>query len=257
MSDVSQGRLAGRVGIVTGAAGGMGSAHVLRLAAEGATVIGAYRDVDGLARLADRATDGGRIHTARLHVSSSADWLELLDTVDADHGRLDFLVNNAGVLQLSDAIECGEDEWQRTVDVNQKGVFLGLKHAVPLMRATGGGSIVNVSSIYGLVGAVGYVAYTASKGAVTLMTKSAAATYGPDNIRVNSIHPGVIHTAMLDAELAGLPESALDDFLAATPLRRGGMPEEVSGCVAFLVSDDSSFVSGAELVVDGGLLAVR
>lgn len=252
---ISSSRLAGRVGIVTGAAGGMGAAHVRRLVAEGARVYAA--DIDGDAVESVTAAVGERAHPVRLDVTDTTGWGALVSDIDASQGRLDFVVNNSGILQLTDAVECTEDEWARTIDVNQRGVFLSLKHTVPLLRRSGGGAIVNVSSIYGLVGAVGYIAYTASKGAVTLMTKTAAATYGPDGIRVNSIHPGVIHTKMLEAELAGLPEGALDEFLGATPLRRGGSPDEVAGCVAFLVSDDSSFVSGAELVIDGGLLAAR
>ncbi len=252
------GRLESRVGILTGGAGGMGRAHALRLSGEGARVyLADIDDAGGRAAAEECVSAGGFAEYLHLDVSKSSEWEEAVATVRAREGKLDFLINNSGVLQLSDAVECSEDEWQRTIDINQKGVFLGLKHVVPLMRETGGGSIVNISSIYGLVGAVGYAAYTASKGAVTLMTKSAAATYGIDGIRVNSIHPGVIYTKMLDAELAGLPGSALDDFLAATPLRRGGDPNEVSGAVLFLVSDDSSFMSGTEIVVDGGLLAVR
>lgn len=251
-------RLVGRVGVITGAAGGMGSAHARRLAAEGAFVIAADIDEKGAEHVAvECRASGGNVRAVRLDVTDSEGWKVLVDEIDVEHGRLDFVVNNSGILQLTDAVECSEAEWSRTIDVNQRGVFLSLKHTVPLLRRSGGGSIVNVSSIYGLVGAVGYVAYTASKGAVTLMTKSAAATYGPDGIRVNSIHPGVIHTPMLEAELAGLPSGALEDFLAATPLRRGGSPDEVSGSVAFLVSDDSSFISGVELVIDGGLLATR
>lgn len=252
------GRLEGRVGLLTGGAGGMGRAHALRLTGEGARVYVADIDDAGARATVDACSAaGGSAEHLHLDVSRAEDWASAIGRIRADEGRLDFLINNSGVLQLTDAVECTEAEWQRTIDVNQKGVFLGLKHAVPLMRSSGGGSIVNISSIYGLVGAVGYVAYTASKGAVTLLTKSAAATYGADGIRVNSVHPGVIFTKMLEEELSGLPDSALDDFLAATPLRRGGDPDEVSGAVLFLVSDDSSFVSGAEIVVDGGLLAVR
>lgn len=250
--------LEGKVAIISGGAQGMGASHVRRLAANGATVIfGDINQAQGRTLESSVRNSGGLAHYRHLDVSVSSDWEELVAWCETNYGRLDVLVNNAGVLQLSDAIECTEEEWTRTIAVNQRGVFLGLKHCVPLMKRTGGGSIINVSSIYGLVGAVGYIAYTASKGAVTLMTKSAAATYGPDGIRVNSIHPGVIRTAMLEAELSGLPEGAIDDFLAVTPLRREGTVDEVSGCVLFLASDDSSFVSGIELVVDGGMLATR
>ncbi len=127
----------------------------------------------------------------------------------------------AGVVQLADAVETSEAEWDRTMAINAKGVFLGMKHVVPVMQ------------------------------------RQAAATHGPAGIRVNSVHPGVVYTPMLETELSGLPASALEDFLAATPLRRGAAPDEVSGVVLFLVSDDSSFVSGAEIVVDGGLIAAR
>lgn len=251
-------RLVGRVGIITGAAGGMGSAHARRLSAEGATVILVDIDDDRVEQVAAECREaGGAAWAVRLDVTDDAGWKDLVTGIDVETGRLDFVVNNSGILQLTDAVECSDEEWARTIDVNQRSLFLSLKHTVPLLRRTGGGSIVNVSSIYGLVGAVGYIAYTASKGAVTVMTKSAAATYGPDGIRVNSIHPGVIHTPMLEAELAGLPSGALEAFIEGTPLRRGGSPDEVAGCVAFLVSDDSSFVSGAELVIDGGLLATR
>lgn len=243
--------------IVTGGARGMGASHVRRFAAEGAKV--ALVDVDPAgATLADELVEqGAAVRSWLMDVSRSEDWASLVGEVESEHGRIDVLVNNAGVLDLADAVECTEESWHRTIDVNQKGTFLGMKHVVPAMRRTGGGSIVKISSIYGLVGAVGYVAYCASKGAVTLMTKAAAVTYGPDRIRVNSIHPGVVFTEMLEAELAGLPDSALDDFLAATPLRRGADPDEVSSCVLFLASAQSSFVNGVELVVDGGLLAGR
>lgn len=250
--------LEGKVAIISGGAQGMGAAHVRRLAADGASVV--FGDINhelGLKLERSVRDSGGLVHFHHLDVSVSSDWEKLVEWCENNLGRLDVLVNNAGVLQLSDAIECSEEEWSQTINVNQRGVFLSLKHCVPLMKRSGGGSIINISSIYGLVGAVGYIAYTASKGAVTLMTKSAAATYGPYGIRVNSIHPGVIRTAMLEAELSALPDGAIDDFLAVTPLRREGSAEEVSGCVSFLASGDSSFVSGAELVVDGGLLSAR
>ncbi|MBQ3360473.1 MAG: glucose 1-dehydrogenase [Microbacterium sp.] len=251
----AHGRLEGRVGIVTGAAGGMGAAHVTRLAGEGATVYAADIHQEGLERTTAATPD--RTRGRLLDVTSADAWSALVTDVMTHHGRIDFLVNNAGVVQLADAVETSEAEWDRTMAINAKGVFLGMKHVVPVMQRQGAGSIVNISSVYGLVGTSGYVAYTASKGAVTVMTKAAAAAHGPAGIRVNSVHPGVVYTPMLETELSGLPASALEDFLAATPLRRGAAPDEVSGAVLFLVSDDSSFVSGAEIVVDGGLIAAR
>lgn len=249
--------LDGSVVIVTGGARGMGAAHTRRFAAEGAKVALIDLDPTGEELAAELSEGGADVQFRRMDVSCGGEWKSLVDDLEACHGRVDVLVNNAGVLDLADAVECSEDSWQRTIDVNQKGAFLGMKHVVPAMRRAGGGSIVNISSVYGLVGAVGYMAYCASKGAVTLMTKAAAVTYGPDKVRVNSVHPGVVFTEMLEAELAGLPETALEDFLAATPLRRGADPDEVSSCVLFLASAQSSFVTGVELVVDGGLLAGR
>lgn len=251
------GALKGKNVLITGGARGMGAAHCSRLAGEGAQVLCVDVNPEGHAVAEELAGAGLSVEFHQADVSASEDWARMIDVMERKFGGLDVLVNNAGVLALSDAVECAESEWDRTIDVNQKGVFLGMKHAVPAMRRRGGGSIVNVSSIYGLVGAVGYSAYCASKGAVTLMTKAAAVTYGPDSIRVNSVHPGVVFTEMLEAELAGLPPTALEDFLAATPLRRGADPDEVSKCVLFLASDQSSFVTGVELVVDGGLLAGR
>jgi cyclopentanol dehydrogenase len=251
-------RLSGKVAIVTGGARGMGASHVRVLAEHGATVLfGDLQDELGQSH-ADRLREEGlQALYQHLDVRSPDQWQAMAATCRDRFGRLDVLVNNAGIVDTLRAEDASEETWRRTIDTNQMSVFLALKYCIPLMRASGGGSVINVSSVYGLVGAEGYIAYTASKGAVTLMTKSAAVTYGPDNVRVNSVHPGVIRTPMLEEELAQLPPGALEDFLAATPLRREGAAEEVSGCVLFLASDESSFVSGTELIVDGGLLAGR
>lgn len=254
---VKDGRVAGKIALVTGGARGMGASHVEILARQGATVVFGDVDVDAGRDAEDRLRDNGLdVRFQRLDVASSQDWTDVVHVV-REAGGLHVLINNAGVVDTRGAEDTGEGDWARVIDVNQKGVYLALRTLVPVIRDSGGGSIVNVSSVYGLVGAVGYIAYTASKGAVTLMTKSAAATYGPDGIRVNSIHPGAIQTPMLEHELAGLPAGARDGFLEATPLRRFGDPAEVSACVLFLASDESSFVTGAELVVDGGLIAAR
>ncbi len=183
----------------------MGAAHVTRLAGEGATVYAADIHKEGLERTTAATPD--RTRGRLLDVTSADAWSALVTDVMTHHGRIDFLVNNAGVVQLADAVETSEAEWDRTMAINAKGVFLGMKHVVPVMQRQGAGSIVNISSVYGLVGTSGYVAYTASKGAVTVMTKAAAATHGPAGIRVNSVHPGVVYTPMLETELSGLPRT--------------------------------------------------
>ncbi|ANW66475.1 hypothetical protein BCA37_25500 [Mycobacterium sp. djl-10] len=250
-------RVAGKIAVVTGGARGMGRSHVETLARQGAMVFFGDIEVEAGQRAeVDLRAEGLPVRFQRLDVTSAVDWAQMARSV-REAGGLHIIVNNAGVVDTRGAEETGESDWARVIDVNQKGVYLGLRTLVPVMRDSGGGSIINVSSVYGLVGAVGYIAYSASKGAVTVMTKSAAATYGRDNIRVNSIHPGAIQTPMLDLELAGLHPGAAAALCEATPLGRFAGPEEVSACVLFLASEESSFVSGAELVVDGGLIAAR
>jgi NAD(P)-dependent dehydrogenase (short-subunit alcohol dehydrogenase family) len=164
---------------------------------------------------------------------------------------LNVLVNNAGIITKGGAVDEDERRWQRVIAVNQTGVFLGMKHAVPAMRRAGGGSIVNIASTLGVVGAEDYIAYQASKGAVRQMTKSAALSYVGDGIRVNTICPGFITTPMTDA----LDEEIHEHDVRMTPLGRPGRPIEVSHAVVFLASDEASFITGAELYVDGGYLA--
>jgi NAD(P)-dependent dehydrogenase (short-subunit alcohol dehydrogenase family) len=247
-----------KVVFVSGGAPGKGAAHLRRMAEEGARVhIGDNADELGeqyCAELRDKQLDVTYHH---LDVADGASWARVMDTVNATDGRLDALVNNAGVLDLAGLDDATEESWRRTIDINQTGVFLGVKTALPLLRQAVSPSIVNVSSIFGLVGGTGYVAYTASKGAVTLMTKTLAFTYGPEGVRCNSIHPGYIDTPMLEEELAGLPVGSANSVIAQIPLRRFARPEEVSEIVAFLASDRASYMSGAEIVIDGGLLAGR
>ena len=169
-----------------------------------------------------------------------------------DHGRLTTLVNNAGIIgSMLDAAEESEDAWQRVLEINQTGVFLGMKHAIPLLRKAGGGSIINISSIWGVSGVGGYLSYQATKGAVRMMTRSAALSYAKEDIRVNNICPGLILTEMALEE--GEENNAA--LLALTPMGRGADPDEVSGAVIFLASDDSGYITGTEIVVDGGYLA--
>jgi NAD(P)-dependent dehydrogenase (short-subunit alcohol dehydrogenase family) len=247
-----------KVVLVSGGARGMGAAHVRRMAEEGARVhFGDIADELGEKYCAELLGEQLNVIYHHLDVADAASWTGVMDGVAATEGRLDVLVNNAGVLDLAGLDDATEESWRRTIDVNQTGVFLGAKAALPLLRRAVAPSIVNVSSIFGLVGGTGYVAYTASKGAVTLMTKTLAFTYGPEGIRCNSIHPGYIDTPMLEEELAGLPAGSAEAVIDQIPLRRFARPEEVSEIVVFLASDRASYVSGAEVVIDGGLLAGR
>jgi cyclopentanol dehydrogenase len=225
-------------------------------AGEGAKiVIGDVRD--GLTKQtadAINAKHGANIVRAvHLDVTRAADWRAAVDTCVRDFGGLDILVNNAGIANMKGLEETSEEEWDAIVNVNQKGVWLGMKTAVSAMRKRGGGSIINISSVFGLVGSTGSTAYHGTKGAVRLLTKSAAVQYGPEKIRVNSIHPGLILTPMVSDALSS--QEDLESLVKITPLGRGAQPEEVGWCAVFLASDEASFVTGSELVVDGGWTA--
>jgi NAD(P)-dependent dehydrogenase (short-subunit alcohol dehydrogenase family) len=252
------GKLDGRTALITGAARGQGAAHARLFAAEGARVVLAdILDREGEEQSEALSSEGYDAVYQHLDVSSEDDWSTAIARTSEVYGPVDVLVNNAGVVDTKSVTDESFEEWQRTISINQTGAFLGMKYAIGEMRGNGGGAIVNISSIYGIVGADGYAAYLASKAAVHILTKSAAITYARDGIRANSVHPGIVHTAMLDEELADLPPGTLDELVAATPMGRGAKPEEISRCVLFLVSDDASYVNGAELVVDGGMLAGR
>jgi NAD(P)-dependent dehydrogenase (short-subunit alcohol dehydrogenase family) len=235
-------RLENKVALVTGGARGIGRAIVELFAAEGATVVAADLKFD-------EPFENPNITTAVLDVSSEDGWRAVVDPVIEQHGRIDVLINNAGGVGSYEPIDTiAIDDWDRIIAVNQTGTFLGIRTVVPHMRANGGGSIVCVSSIWGIAGAAGVAAYTASKGAVRLMAKNAALSYVGDNIRTNSLHPGIIATPMITAQAEDITASIVD----VTPMKRLGRPEEVAYCALFLASDESSFVTGAELVVDGG-----
>jgi NAD(P)-dependent dehydrogenase (short-subunit alcohol dehydrogenase family) len=245
-------RLKDKVAIVTGAAHGMGEAEARLFAAEGARVVVAdilAADAEKVA--ADIRAGGGQATSATIDVTSESDWKGLIDKTLSAYGRLDILVNNAGISGSSVGDPDGLEGWDRVIAVNQTSVFLGTKLAAAQMAKTGGGSIVNISSIMGFVGgSSGHPAYCASKGAVRIYTKAAAVRYGPQGVRVNSVHPGYL-PPMLNATNAG--ERA--DKIAQTPLRRLGEPIEVAYGVLFLASDEASFVTGTELVIDGGFIA--
>lgn len=232
-----------RVCIVTGAAQGIGAAVVDRFLAEGAIVY-AFDVAPG------EAQDTDHLVVRTLDVTDLHGWTEQATEIEARHHRIDVLVNNAGLVgSYASITDIDLADWSRIVDVNMNGTFYGMRSVLPVMRRVGCGSVVNISSIWGVVGASGVAAYQASKGAVSTMTKNAAMTYAPDGIRVNSVHPGLITTPMTDAQDPTLSAQ----LVAVTPLGRAGRPSEVAAAVTFLASDESSYVTGLQLFVDGGL----
>ena len=249
-------RLAGKVALITGSAGGMGQSEAMIFAREGARVVVAdVLEIEGRQVVDKIAAGGGQARFVKLDVTSEADWQRAVETTIDAFQRLDVLVNNAGISGTFDPDTMSTAAWDALLNVNAKGVFLGMKHAIPRMREAGGGSIVNISSISGFVGqAMLHMAYNASKGAVRVMTKSAAVQYAKDGIRVNSVHPGVMppmRTSKVSADPAWRTK-----MLAAVPMKREGRVEEVAHAVLFLASDEASYITGTELVVDGGYLAM-
>lgn len=244
-------RVEGKVALITGGARNQGLSHGELLARHGARVVLAdVTDDSGRKAAAALAEAGLDIRYAHLDVTRPADWATVLAMIDADYAKLDVLVNNAAILGKSGFVDCTLDEWNEVIAVNQTGVFLGIKHAVPLMRRNGSGSIINVSSAIGNLATEFNFAYSISKSAVQMLTKTAAVTLAPA-IRVNTVVPGAIDTDMFRA----LPEETRRQRLAAYPMGRAGRIEEVSYAVLFLASDESSFTTGSELKVDGGALA--
>jgi cyclopentanol dehydrogenase len=244
-------RLKNKVALISGGARGMGAAEARLFIGEGARVI--VGDVlDDEAKALAEALNAWAIAAVHLDVSCAADWRTAVEACEHEFGGLDILVNNAGIARIGGVEDTTQEDWEAVININQKGVWLGMKAAIPAMRRRGGGSIVNISSIWGMVGSPGMVAYGASKGAIRLLTKSAAAQYAHEKIRVNSIHPGIVLTPMT----AVAPPGALQPSIDLTPMKRAAQPEEVGWAALFLASDEASFVTGAELVVDGGYTAV-
>jgi NAD(P)-dependent dehydrogenase (short-subunit alcohol dehydrogenase family) len=237
------GRLDGKVALVTGGAQGIGRAVAELFAAEGATVIAG--DVK-------QAEPAAGVENVTLDVSQQADWTRVVDAIVARHGRIDVLVNNAGIVHNYGPVhDTDAASWNRVLAVNLTGSFIGMQTVLPAMRRAGKGSIINFSSIWGNVGVPGAAAYNAAKGGVRNMTKNAAVTYAKENIRVNSVHPGLIRTPLVLAQSDDMNAG----IIAQTPMGRMGTPEEVAQGCLFLASDDSSFVTGSELIIDGGYLA--
>lgn len=237
-------QLNGKVAIVTGGAMGIGRSVAQLFAQEGAWVIAG--DVATFPRAGDL-----RIEQRELDVASEGSWRKLIDAVLAVYGRIDILVNAAGVISYDAITELSLDEWQRIIRIDQTGVFLGMRTVIPSMIAAGNGSIINFSSDWGVVGGHGVTAYNAAKGAVRSMSRNAAVTYAQQGIRVNSVIPGWIKTPLTDRQ----PDDANRRVIGSTPMGRGGEPIEVARGCLFLASAESTFITGTDFVIDGGFLA--
>ena len=247
-------RLEGKVALISGGARGMGAEEAKLFAREGAkVVIGDILEAEGKQTEAEVNELGGECLFVKLDVTNEAEWEAAVAATVARFGKLDILVNNAGIFRGAKVEDTTTEEWDQVMDVNAKGVFLGTKLAIPEMRKAGGGSIVNISSVAGLVGNPFMSAYNASKGAVRIFTKSTAVQYAKEGIRANSIHPGVIETPMTQ-DVVNDPD--FKEFrLAANPISRLGQPADIAYGALYLASDEASFVTGSELVIDGGWTA--
>jgi NAD(P)-dependent dehydrogenase (short-subunit alcohol dehydrogenase family) len=247
-------RLEGRVAMVTGSASGIGLATVERLSSEGAVAVVSDVQDDAGERAAAAIRDGGgEAMYVHLDVTDEEGWRSAVEQVVAERGRLDILVNNAGLGDLATIEETSLGDWERTVAIDQTGVFLGMKCCAEALKASGHGSVINISSIFGTSGGFGTSpAYHAAKGAVRTLTKNVALHWATEGVRVNSVHPGFIRTPILDQAKG---TDVWNAMTASTPMGRLGEPEEIAAAVAYLASDDASFVTGLELYVDGGYIA--
>ena len=242
-------RLKDKVALISGGARGQGAAEARLFVSEGAkVVIGDVRDdlCKATADEINKGTGGDAASAVHLDVTRAADWRAAVEVCTRMFGGLDVLVNNAGIFNMSGLEDTSEELWDSIVNINQKGVWLGMKEAVAAMRKRGGGSIINISSVAGLTGSTGSTAYHGTKGAVRLLTEAAAVQYGSENIRVNSVHPGIINTQMIDI----VPAKMRGELSTVVPLRREGTAEDVTSLVLSLASDESSYCTGAEFVVD-------
>lgn len=241
-------RLAGKVAIITGAAQGMGASHAKKFIEEGAKVVLTDLNEEKGNALAEELGENALF--VKHNVTSADDWEAVVAQTEGAFGPVNVLVNNAGITMAKSILQTTEEEYRRILDINQVSVFLGMKAVIPSMQKASGGSIVNISSMNGLVG--GAIGYTDTKFAVRGMTKAAAIECANYGIRVNSVHPGVIATPMVVQEDT---KAAVEEFSKHIPLKRVAQPEEVSNMVLFLASDDSSYSTGSEFVIDGGLTA--
>ena len=248
-------RLEGKVALITGGARGQGAAEARLFAKEGAKVVMAdILDEEGEKLEAELSELGAECFYTHLDVSDSENWEKAVETVVARFGKIDILVNNAGIAVWGTNDDTTEEIWDTVMDVNAKGVFLGTKHVIPEMKKSGGGSIINISSISGLVGQPTIQpVYNASKGAVRIFTKSTAVQYGRYGIRANSIHPGAIDTDMISHRIQG--EESKNRIKNTVPRQRGAKPIEIAYGALFLASEESSYMTGSEMVIDGGVTA--
>lgn len=254
--------LNGKIALVTGGARGLGLAFCTALAEAGAKVVIADVLVDeGEAAVAALCQQGYGVSFLRLDVSSEDDWASAVEVIRRDHGRLDVLVNNAGIAGGGTILDTSLEDWNRIIAVNLTGVFLGCKACIPLIAEGGGGSVINISSIFGIVSDWLVCAYSASKGGVRAMTKSAALMCGEvrNNVRVNSVHPGFVLTPLVEKSVDAIPPEIGEPYMARTvgqvPLGRIGAPEDLAGAIVYLASDASSYMTGSEITVDGGFTA--
>lgn len=247
-------RLTGKVAVITGAGSGMGEETAKLFAREGATVVATDINLEAVTRVVETIrSNGGEAIALQHDVTSRNDWENIYNEVQSVCGKLDVLVNNAGIALAKPFLDQTEEDWARTYRINIDGVMLGTQYAIPLMEQNGGGSIINISSISALTGMAGAGAYTASKGAVRSLTKAAAVDYGKHNIRVNSVHPGYIVTPMSAPHMEH-PDYK-QHFLNQIALPNLGRAEEVATAVLFLASDEANHITGIELPVDGGVTA--
>ncbi len=251
--EIIMGRLSGKVAIITGAALGMGAAEAKLFAKEGAKVVATDIKDDVLQEVINEIkASGGEAIGLKHNVVSEEEWKNVIQTAVDAYGKVDILVNNAGIASPKTMAQMEMAEWNKVMDINLNGCVLGMKYVIPEMQKAGGGSLINISSIGGIVGMAGSSPYTAAKGALRALSKSAAVEYGKDKIRVNSVHPGIIETPMT----ADSFNDALPFYKTFTQLPYFGQPEDVAYGVLFLASDESRFMTGAELVIDGGWTAL-
>ena len=248
------GRLSHKVILITGAARGQGAYEAKLFSQEGAIVVLGDVDIDSCEKVAQEISSNGKeVEFGTLDVTKESNWKNLVKRCEQKFGRIDALVNNAGIYSRTPIVSTTKKEFRRIIDVNLQGVFLGTKSVIPVMKYSGGGSIVNISSTAGLVGNMGSGAYGASKGGIRSLTKYTAVQHAKDNIRANSIHPGPIDTEMISENLS-TPHGRASS-VARIPLGRIGAISDVAMCVLFLCSDESSYITGSEIVIDGGMTA--